>query len=413
MNYHVYRDGNIEKQIGAKVPIKRWTLGVEIEQQAEMQLHNVANLPFIDPHGLAVMPDAHCGIGATIGSVIPTINAIIPAACGVDIGCGCDYELTTLKYDMLPKDLLSIREALEDAIPHGFYPKEENDKGSWRNIPTEVCIAWEELEPGYKDLVKKHPKLAHKNPISQLGTLGSNNHYYEIVVDDLNRVGISLHSGSRGPGNKIGQYFIDLAKSEMKRWFIELPDVDLAFLPKGTDAFNDYMQGIKWAQRYAQINRELMRDFGLKALKKSKLVPKFERDVQTISCHHNYIAYENHFGRNVLVTRKGAINADLGRLAIIPGSMGAKTYIVKGLGNEDAYKSASHGAGRKMSRTQAMKTFTVEDHIKATEGIECKKDSSVLDETPGAYKNIEDVMNAQKDLVEIQHELRQIVCVKG
>lgn len=412
MSWTVYRDGNIEKQIGGRVPILRWTLGVEVEHHAEAQLYNVANMPFIDPHGIAVMPDVHCGKGATIGSVIPTKNAIIPAACGVDIGCGIDWELTTLKADMLPKDLASVRKVIESAIPHGFNPK-GRDPGSWGDPPVEVLIAWEELEPGYKKLIAKHPKITHKNPVSQLGTLGSGNHYAETVIDELDRVGISLHSGSRGPGNKIGQYFINAAKQEIKRWFIELDDMELAFLPEGTELFRDYMEAINWAQRYAQVNRELMRTLALKALKKSKLVPKFERDVQVVSCHHNYISKENHFGRNIYITRKGAINASKGRWAIIPGSMGAKTFVVQGLGCKESYCSASHGAGRKMSRTEAKKTFTLKDHRDATAHVECRKDANVLDETPGAYKDIESVMEAQKDLVEIVHTLRQVVCVKG
>ena len=416
MTITTYRKGNQNITIGAKFPIKEWTVGVPVEDEAKKQLFNVAQLPFIFKH-VAAMPDCHAGIGATIGSVIPTQNAVIPAAVGVDLGCGLGALKTTLKASQLPDSLAEIRSAVEKAVPHGRTDNGKiNDKGGWgsKGPPDVVNIAWMGLQPGYKKLVEKHKKLTTLTPPeNHLGTLGSGNHFIEICLDESDNIWIMLHSGSRGVGNRIGTYFISLAKEEMKRWYIDLPDDNLAFLPEGSLYFDDYIKGVSWAQNYALINRELMMNAVVKTLKNCRKIPKFETVGDMINCHHNYVARENHFGKNIWVTRKGAIRAREGEVGIIPGSMGAKSFIVEGLGNEDSFKSASHGAGRKMSRTKAKKTFSLDEHKEATKGIKCRKDSDIIDETPGAYKDIQDVMNAQSDLVEITHTLKQIICIKG
>jgi tRNA-splicing ligase RtcB len=272
-----------------------------------------------------------------------------------------------------------------------------------------------ELEPGYKKILSKNPKASHKGPELQLGTLGTGNHFIEICVDEEDFVWIMLHSGSRGVGNRMASYFYQVAKRKMEMYFISwLPDIQLSYLVEGTQAFDDYIEAASWCQRYARVNRDLMMENIQRAMRRSKLLPRFEADDETlVDCHHNYVTKEHHFGKNIWVTRKGAVNAAKGRLGIIPGSMGAKSYIVRGLGNPDSFNSCSHGAGRKMSRTAAKQCFSLKDHRAATDGIECKKDSSVLDETPGAYKDIDNVMEAQKDLVEPVYQLRQILCVKG
>src|SRR5690606_16924422 len=324
-----------------------------------------------------------------------------------------------LKASHLPDNLAQIRSAIEKAVPHGRTDGgKKNDRGAWGDTPSEINIAWAELEEGYKKIVTKTPSLESRHgrtPFSHLGTLGGGNHFIEVCIDESENVWIMLHSGSRGVGNRIGTYFIEAAKKEMERWFINgsLPDINLSYLPEGSELFNDYIEAVGWAQSFARKNREQMMKATLKALKKTKGVPKFEATDMVISCHHNYIEKENHFGKNIWVTRKGAVRARKGDLSIIPGSMGAKSFIVRGLGCEDSFCSASHGAGRAMSREEAKRSFTLKDHREATEGVECKKDASVLDETPKAYKPIEAVMEAQKDLVEIVHTLKQIVCVKG
>jgi len=411
MEYTTHRDGNVNITKGAKHIVKEWTVGVEVEHHARAQLLNATNLPFIEKH-IAVMPDTHAGVGCTVGSVIATKKAIVPAFCGVDLGCGVEAVRTTLKASMLPDDLKKMRSAIESAVPHGFATK-GRDHGSWGDPPAETNIAWMELEPGYKQIIEKHPKAKHKNPVSQLGTLGGGNHLIEICIDENDEVWFLLHSGSRGPGNKIGTHFIDLAKKDMRRYFINLPDENLAYFPEGTDYFQEYWRALAWAQRYAQVNRELMIQYIAKAVKKTKLVPKFELTDEYISCHHNYVARENHFGQNVLVTRKGAISAREGQGGVILGSMGTPSYVVKGLGCKESFCSASHGAGRRMSRTQAKNTITLKQHREATEGVECKKDASVLDESPAAYKSVEDVMKAQEELVEPVHRLKQVICIKG
>lgn len=395
------------------VPIKAWTHGVQVEEAAERQLYNVASLPFIYKW-LAVMPDVHWGIGATVGSVIPTTGAIIPAAVGVDLGCGMMAVQTSLQAHHLPDNLCSMRTAIERAIPHGRTDHGgKHDRGAWSQPPARHVEVWMQLKPGYDAIVATHPKLDRGQHVNQLGTLGTGNHFIEVCLDEHDRVWFMLHSGSRGVGNRIGTYFIELARHDMRKWMINLPDVDLAYLPEGTDHFNDYFQAVHWAQQYAMWNRTLMMERLLEAVSTSGEVPPFDATLQVVNCHHNYVAVEEHYGQEVFVTRKGAVRARRGDMGIIPGSMGAQSFIVRGLGNPESFHSCSHGAGRAMSRNEAKRRFTVADHEAATAGIECRKDAAVIDETPRAYKPIADVMQAQRDLVEIAHTLRQVVCVKG
>jgi len=395
------------------VPIRSWTIGVPFEEEARAQLERIARLPFIHRH-VAAMPDVHVGIGATVGSVVASKGAIIPAAVGVDIGCGMMAVRTSLTASSLPDDLKGIRTAIEAAVPHGRTDNGgRNDRGAWRDVPDAQAGAWASLRVGYEKIIAKHRHLDRGSHVTHLGTLGTGNHFIELCLDTEDKVWIMLHSGSRGVGNRIGSYFIELAKKDMRRHFINLPDMDLSYLSQGTEYFDDYVEAVHWAQEFARVNRELMMNSIVNALLRSGLLPPFESQLEAVNCHHNYVSREKHHGENVLVTRKGAVRARLGDLGIIPGSMGTRSYIVRGLGNEDSFHSCSHGAGRVMSRTAARKRFTVQDHIEATRGIECRKDSEVIDETPMAYKSIDVVMNAQKDLVEIVHTLRQVVCVKG
>jgi tRNA-splicing ligase RtcB (3'-phosphate/5'-hydroxy nucleic acid ligase) len=393
------------------VPIKAWTRGLEIEASARRQLENVARLPIVFHH-LAVMPDVHWGIGATVGSVVPTEGAIIPAAVGVDLGCGMMAVETSLDAKLLPDSLKVLRAAIEKAVPHGRTANGgRGDRGAWHRIPEAPAAAWKQLAPEYGTLVDKHKRLGQGNDANHLGTLGTGNHFIEVCLDEADHVWFMLHSGSRGVGNRIGTYFIELAKQDMKRHIKDLPDKDLAYLKEGTEHFDDYVAAVQWAQRYAMTNRSLMMDAVIGAARAEQ--PPFELGETAVNCHHNYVAPEHHFGRDVFVTRKGAVRARLGDLGIIPGSMGARSYIVRGKGNPDSFQSCSHGAGRLMSRGEAKRRFSLDDHNKATEGVECRKDADVIDETPMAYKPIDKVMAAQADLVEAVHELRQVVCVKG
>jgi tRNA-splicing ligase RtcB len=395
------------------VPIRAWTRGVALEKEAEQQLLNVARLPFVF-RWIAVMPDVHWGIGATVGSVIPTRGAIIPAAVGVDIGCGMMAVRTTLNARDLPDNLKNIRDAIEIAVPHGRTNHgARGDRGAWHDIPSRNAEVWETLKPAYDVILQKHPRLNRGNDVNHLGTLGTGNHFIEVCLDEAGNVWLMLHSGSRGVGNRIGTYFIELAKRDMKKFFINLPDQNLAYFPEHTDHFDDYVEAVGWAQDYARWNRQLMMESVVAAIRRCGDVPPFEADIEVINCHHNYVAREKHFGENVLVTRKGAVRASEGDMGIIPGSMGARSYIVRGKGNRESFSSCSHGAGRAMSRNEAKRRFTLEDHARMTDGVECRKDSDVIDETPGAYKPIEDVMAAQADLVDIAYTLRQVVCVKG
>jgi len=395
------------------VPVRSWTVGVPFEEKAREQVRRVASLPFVYKW-VAVMPDVHAGLGATVGSVIPTSGAVMPSAVGVDIGCGMMAVRTTLRASDLPEDRKALRDAIERAVPHGRTNNGgRGDKGAWGNAPAAVSEAWARLQPGYQAIVARYPKIDRGATIEHLGTLGTGNHFVEICVDEAGQVWLMLHSGSRGVGNRIGTDFVELAKREARRWFLELPDPDLAYFPEGTELFEDYLHAVTWAQEFAATNRELMMSAILGALAASGSLRAFELEGEHVNCHHNYVARESHYGKNVLVTRKGAVRARAGDLGIIPGSMGARSYITRGLGNAESFTSCSHGAGRAMSRTAAKKAFTIDDHARATAGIECRKDADVIDETPGAYKSIDAVMHAQRDLVEVLHTLRQVVCVKG
>lgn len=408
-NTQTHNNYDVIQQPGA-APIKLWTRGVPLEDAAREQLQNIARLPFIH-RWIAVMPDVHLGKGATVGSVVPTVGAIVPAAVGVDIGCGMIAARTTLVASDLPDNLAGLRSAIERAVPHGrtVGPR---DKGAW-NAPPELAIeGWSQLVADFELICQRHPRLKNTNNLKHLGTLGTGNHFVEVCLDQEDRVWFMLHSGSRGVGNAIGNHFIELAKQDMRRWMINLPDQDLAYLPEGSEHYGDYVFAVDWAQRYARLNREIMMRHVVEAARKVISKP-FEAAAEAVNCHHNYVSREHHFGKDVFVTRKGAVSARKGELGIIPGSMGAKSFIVRGLGNADSFNSCSHGAGRVMSRTQARKLITVDEHAKATAHVECRKDAEVVDESPAAYKPIEAVMEAQRDLVEIVHTLRQVVCVKG
>lgn len=394
------------------VPVKMWTRGVPVEDEARAQLTRAARMPFIFKH-VAAMPDVHVGIGATVGSVIPTRGAVIPAAVGVDIGCGMMAARTSLMAHDLPDNLEGIRSAIEQAVPHGrSVGRGKRDHGSWGNPPAAIVEAWASLAVRFARICDKHPRLKNTNNLTHLGTLGTGNHFIELCLDQESRVWVMLHSGSRGVGNAIGSFFIELAKQDMRKWHINLPDADLAYFPEGTDHFDDYVEAVGWAQDFAALNRRMMMAQVIAALR-GQIAKPFEAELEAVNCHHNYVTRENHFGENVLVTRKGAVRAARGVLGIIPGSMGAKSFIVRGLGNAESFDSCSHGAGRVMSRTAAKRLVSLADHVADTAGVECRKDVGVIDETPRAYKPIEAVMAAQADLVEIVHTLKQVVCVKG
>jgi tRNA-splicing ligase RtcB len=401
------------------VPIKAWIKGVPLEAAARQQLANVARLPFVHGH-VAVMPDVHFGKGATVGSVIPTRGAIVPAAVGVDIGCGMAAVRTNLRADQLPDTLLDLRLEIEAAVPHGG----PGVKGSWaergRRRPVGVTKAFsnrfpigKSLADGLETICAKHEALAGdaKTVVNQLGTLGGGNHFVEVCLDEAGRVWVMLHSGSRGIGNKIGQYFIARAKEHIATLDVRLVDRDLAWLDEGTPGFDDYVAAVGWAQDYARLNRRVMLDHVLDALRQR--FPFLATEDVAVNCHHNYVQKEEHFGETVWLTRKGAVSAQVGELGIIPGSMGAKSFIVRGKGNAESFHTCSHGAGRAMSRGEAKRRFTLDDHAAATAHVECRKDAGVIDETPAAYKDIDAVMAAQADLVEVVHTLRQVVCVKG
>ncbi len=392
-------------------PVKMWTRGVPVEDAARAQLANTGKMPFVFRH-VAAMPDVHVGIGATVGSVIATKEAIIPAAVGVDIGCGMMAVQTTLKAGDLPDSLSDLRARIECAVPHGFVTiRGRSRKGSWETAPSEIESQWRALSRRLEQIVAKRPALKAKNPELQLGTLGGGNHFVELCLDESQTVWVMLHSGSRGIGNRIGQIFIELARDDMRRQFINLPDRDLAYLTEGTAHFDEYVEAMLWAQEYAMANRIAMMDSILGVLRAS--LRPFRSGEVAVNCHHNYVVRERHFGEAVWVTRKGAVRAGRGEFGIIPGSMGTRSYIVRGRGNPESFESCSHGAGRRMSRAEARRRFSVEDHVAATADVECRKDASVVDETPGAYKDIDAVMAAQRDLVEVVYALKQVLCVKG
>lgn len=389
---------------GGAVPVHVWT--DDMDPTARRQLERMSQLDIVHHH-IAVMPDVHAGIGATVGAVIPTKRAIIPAAVGVDIGCGMSYARLSLTVEQLPDSLRRIRHAIEKAVPVGMAMHREPP------MPERVGP----LLKGLDRILATAPRITRmmKDPVAtsflQAGSLGGGNHFIELVEDDEGRVGVMLHSGSRGVGNTIGRHFIEVARREMEALDRRLPDRDLAYLREGTESYDDYCHAVEWAQEYARTNREIMMDLVLEALRGE--LPEFDVTEEVVDCHHNYVSTEEHFGETVHVTRKGAIRARAGELGIIPGSMGAKSFIVRGKGNADSYCSCSHGAGRRMSRGAAKRAFTVEDLAEQTAGVECRKDAGVLDEIPQAYKSIDAVMAAQADLVEVVHALKQVMCIKG
>ncbi len=388
-----------------RVPVKIWT--DDVDERSKQQLSNIASLPFIHHH-VAAMPDVHLGKGATIGSVIATHKAIIPAAVGVDIGCGmlaCQLSLTANDID--EKLLQKVFHQISRDIPVGRN-QHKDDRA--------LVNAAKPFESQLTTMTQKHPGLLKSfgrftNWINQMGTLGGGNHFIEICLDENNQVWVMLHSGSRGIGNGLADYFIELARKDMERLMVNLPDRDLAYFSEGTEYFADYVEGVHWAQEYAFQNRQSMLDLILAGMR--RLLPEFTVLNEVVNCHHNYVAIEHHYGEDVYVTRKGAIRAREGDLGIIPGSMGARSYIVRGKGNPESFTSCAHGAGRRMSRTAAKEKFSQDDLKKQTEGVICRKDKAVIDEIPGAYKDIDTVMANQADLIEILHTLKQVVCVKG
>lgn len=400
-----------------------WTNGVEVEDEALAQLTRCASLPFVGPH-VAAMPDVHFGRGSTVGSVIPTRGAIIPAAVGVDIGCGMTATRLSLNTSHLPDNLHALRTEIERVVPHGRTSNGgDGDRGSWHDLPDLVRTYWaasqDEDGPSLSSrlwpILDKHKGIqGRRNPAHHLGTLGTGNHFIEVCLDEAQQVWVMLHSGSRGIGNRIGTYFISKAKEEMERWHITpyLPDRDLSYLVENTSLFDDYVEAVSWAQDFAALNRRLMMQATIGAL--SRLIPvQFEVTDEAINCHHNYVSREHHFGQNLWITRKGAVRARQGDLGIIPGSMGVQSYIVRGLGNPASFHSCSHGAGRRMSRTKAKATISLQTHSDALAHVECNRDDRTLDETPSAYKSIDAVMAAQQDLVQVVHTLHQVLCVKG
>ena len=389
------------------VPVKIFT--DDVDSASLTQLGNLSQLPFIHSH-IAAMPDVHHGIGATVGSVIPTRGAIIPAAVGVDIGCGMNAVRLSLKASDLPDNLYNIRSGIEKRVPTGFdeHVRPSIQGSTLKNMEKHLDV----ITDKHTGLVKML-KNFHRTWGKQLGTLGGGNHFIELCLDESDAVWVMLHSGSRGVGNVIGRYFIEKAKKDVGKELGRLPDQDLAYFTEGTQHFDDYVQAVSWAQDYAMVNRREMMRLVLDALQASKQLPAFTTTREAINCHHNYVQKEEHFGAEVYITRKGAISAQEGQLGIIPGSMGAKSYIVRGLGNQQSFCSCSHGAGRRMSRSQAKRLFTTRDLEAQTQGIECRKDKGVVDEIPSAYKDIDVVMQNQSDLVEVVHTLKQVVCVKG
>ncbi|MFM6906068.1 MAG: RtcB family protein [Acinetobacter tjernbergiae] len=387
------------------VPVKIFT--TDIDSESIEQLKKMAQLQFVYSH-IAVMPDVHVGKGATVGSVIPTKHAIIPAAVGVDIGCGMNAIRLNLKASQLPDNLAPLRHAIERKVPVGFELHKQIKAKASSIIP---------LEKRLQPIIKKHSGLVRMlrkfdaTWQKQLGTLGGGNHFIELCLDENQDVWVMLHSGSRGLGNVIGTYFIELAKKEAQHRFGHVPDKDLSYFAEGSNSFDDYVEAVEWAQEYAFENRREMMRLILEAIR--PLLPPFQMTKEAINCHHNYVSRENHFGEDFLITRKGAIRAGLDELGIIPGSMGARSYIVRGKANPESFCSCSHGAGRKMSRSKAKLLFGQEDLIQQTQGIECRKDSGVIDEIPSAYKDIDQVMANQSDLIEIVHTLKQVLCIKG
>lgn len=411
-----YKPYNLVK--GGLVDVKMWTKHVPVESGAIDQLRMISQLPFVFKH-VAAMPDVHVGTGSTVGTVMATKAAVIPAAVGVDIGCGMIACRTSLKAEDLPDDLRKLRKEIELMVPVGFdeHSIQRLNQTGHQDTRTVLNNQWKQLNKKLDELTTKHPaleKMAGKSEdkgYRQLGSLGGGNHFIELCLDENQDVWIMLHSGSRGMGNIIGRYFIEIAQKDMARQQINLPHKDLAYLQEGSQHYDDYVEAVEWAQEYAKRNRDVMLNLVITAM--ARHLPKFTITKEAVNCHHNYVSHETHFGEEVIITRKGAVSAQFGQLGIIPGSMGAKSFIVRGLGNSESFCSCSHGAGRVMSRTAAKKQISLEQHIADTAGIECRKDEGMIDESPKAYKNIDDVMKSQEDLIEIVHTLRQVLCVKG
>lgn len=376
----------------------------DVEDEAIKQIQNVSALPFVFKH-IAVMPDVHAGWGSTVGSVIPTQKAIMPAAVGVDIGCGMMALKLPFKIDQI-KNLDVLRHSIERSVPVGF--------SQHKNL--EHLDGYYLRPNAFPEEIVADKKLVDK-AYYQVGTLGGGNHFIEICHDTEMNAWVMLHSGSRHIGKAIADVYIDKAKKMMEDFFIQLADPNLAYLPENTQEFKDYISALLWAQDYAKLNRKTMmrlilKDISYHLFGENKSQEWLDNCFQ-VNCHHNYAEIENHFGQNIWVTRKGAVRARIGDYGIIPGSMGQKSYIVKGKGNPDSFCSCSHGAGRRMSRTKAKATFSLDDLIKQTDGVECRKDEAIIDEIPGAYKDIDEVMELQKDLVEVVHILKQVICIKG
>jgi len=390
---------------GKRNIVKAWSDGVQFDDNVKEQLLNLADMPFIHKW-VASMPDAHLGKGCAIGTVLATKKAIIPSAVGVDLGCGMQAVKTSLNAADLPDNLKALRLDIESVVPVG------QGKHDIQQLPKAVTDLWNnKLEPGFKWILDFCP-VENTNNIAHLGTLGGGNHFIEVCIEKADdSVWVMLHSGSRGVGNAIGRYFIEKAKKEMEKYFVSLPDADLAYLPEGSAYFDQYIESVNWAQEFAKMNRALMMENTLKVLRKH--TKEFSIDELTVDCHHNYVQKEHHYNENVWVTRKGAVSARRGQYGIIPSSMGQRSFIVKGLGNPESFNSCSHGAGRVMSRTQAKKLVTLQQHEEDVKGVECRIDEDIIDETPSAYKPIDDVMKAQSDLVEIVHEIKQVLCIKG
>ena len=387
------------------VPVKVYT--TELEAAAREQLVNISKLPIVHHH-VAAMPDVHLGIGATVGSVIATRRAIIPAAVGVDIGCGMiARRLSLTANDFDEQRLRKLFNQISRDVPVGFDSHDDRDARTH---------AAKRFDQGLRRILESHPGVQKRvgkkaSWVNQLGTLGGGNHFIEVCLDEADRVWVMLHSGSRGIGNAIGTYFIELARRDAERSQLHLPHRDLAYFPEGAQHFADYVEAVGWAQDYARANRAEMMDLVVDAMHRH--LPPFEAAEEAVNCHHNYVERERHYGEDVWLTRKGAIRARRGELGLIPGCMGARSYIVRGLGSAESFQSCAHGAGRRMSRNAAQKQFSVADLAVQTEGVICRKDKGVLDEIPGAYKNIDEVMANQSDLVEVVHTLKQVLCVKG
>jgi len=395
--------------------VRAWTGDLPVEWAAANQIRNIAGLPVVAGH-IAIMPDVHLGKGATVGSVIPTKAAIIPSAVGVDIGCGMVAVKLNLAASDLPDSLAAIRSQIERDVPVGFNfhkaPTKIDHRAGLKALKLNREI--DKLHDGF-DRLKIRSRLGRLDEgrvWRQVGTLGGGNHFIEVCLDEEQAVWLMLHSGSRNVGKTIGECATHMARQIAQTENRHLPDRDLAWLDEGSPEFNEYVEGLGWAQNYAATNREIMLTLVIAAVSKA-MKREVEGVEEAVNCHHNYASLEEHFGVRLWITRKGAVSARAGELGIMPGSMGAKSFIVRGKGNADSYSSCSHGAGRKMSRGEAKRRFWVDDLTIQTDGVECRKDKGVIDEIPAAYKDIDEVMSAQSDLVEVVHTLKQVLCVKG